>query len=94
MPKITRRTGLHASAALMTASLTAPWRAFAQSAAAAASAPAPSSREQPQHEGPEGALLAERLKYEGVALAAMRVRDGATTFSGASARAVTRCIHQ
>ncbi|WP_431286589.1 serine hydrolase domain-containing protein [Roseateles chitinivorans] len=101
MPKITRRAGLRASAALATAVLSSPWRAFAQTsspapsadraasaavAAEAASTAAASTRDQPQHEGPEGALLAERLKYEGVALAAMRIRDGVTTFSGASAR--------
>ncbi|MFX1678874.1 serine hydrolase [Mitsuaria sp. CC2] len=99
MPKITRRAGLRASAALAAASLSAPWRAFGQSPAPsstpavdraattanAASAAASTPSEPPRHEGPEGALLAERLKYEGVALAAMRIRDGATTFSGASA---------
>ncbi|WP_431257388.1 serine hydrolase [Roseateles chitinivorans] len=104
MRKITRRASLTASAALATASLSSPWRAFAQPAAPAASGasgpamsdaasspgPLPSaalpSRETPLHDGPQGALLAERLKYEGVALAAMRIRDGATAFSGASVR--------
>jgi CubicO group peptidase (beta-lactamase class C family) len=94
MSEITRRAGLRASAAIAAVSLSTPWRALAQTteptaasvAGSAASAAATPSRETPLHEGPEGALLAERLKYEGVAIASMRLRDGTTTFSGASVR--------
>lgn len=61
--------------------------AASSAASSVGSSPAVSpSRDAPQHDGPDGALLAERLKYEGVALAALRIRDGATTFSAASAR--------
>ncbi len=89
MTTFSRRVGLRVTAALA-ASVVAPLRAFAQSAAPAASsassagAPSSPARPAPAVEGPDGPLLASRLKYQGVALATMRVREGATAFSGAS----------
>ncbi|UXH78547.1 serine hydrolase [Roseateles amylovorans] len=94
MTDISRRTGLRATAALTAATLCGPMRAWAQSASSASPAPADkasaadpaasSAKPEPQRSGPDGALLATRLQYQGVALASMRIRDGATTFSAAT----------
>ncbi len=90
MTQISRRTSLRATAALTALSLSAPWRSWAQAPgaadapASAASAGSAGARPDPRHSGPDGALLANRLKFQGVALASMRIRDGATTFSAAT----------